>query len=252
MNLSVIVPVWNEAAAIGAFISHLWARLPDAELVLVDGGSGDDTWAALQSMRDPFSLRLLRAPRGRAAPMNAGASAASGETLLFLHADSRVPIGCGEAILTALADTRCSGGCFRLCFPRPEWIYRVSDSLGNLAVDLFRIGLGDHGIFCRRKVFDEAGGYPLVPLLEDAEFYRRLGRFGRVRQLPLAVETSPRRYEVHGPYRTTLFYLFILMLYLMKVSPHLLARWHRRVMQPAETPRSRLGRWEAAPTAAFR
>jgi rSAM/selenodomain-associated transferase 2 len=239
LRISVIIPVLNEAAAIRDFVFHLRDRLRGAEIVIVDGGSEDETWDELEAIRDRFSLRLLRAARGRATQMNAGVIASKGDILLFLHADSRLPSNCAPAIAALLANEKMIGGCFRLRFPRREWIYRISDSLGNCAVDLFRIALGDHGIFCRREVFFKTGGYPLLPLMEDAKFYRTLQRFGRVRQLPLEVETSPRRYEQLGRYRTTLFYLFILTLYLLGVRPTVLARYHRRFtgmagVRPAE------------------
>ncbi len=232
MKLSVIIPVLNEAAGAGDVIQHLRLRLPEAEIIVVDGGSEDGTRARLQQLRHHFALHLLRTPPGRAIQMNTGARFATGDTLLFLHADSRLPPQAGPLIAAALEDSRICGGCFRLRFPRPEWIYRISDSLGNIAVDLFRIAFGDHGIFCRREDFFRAGGYPLVPLMEDADFYRRLKRLGRVRQLRAAVVTSPRRYEQMGTYRTTIFYLAILLLYLLKVSPRFLAHWHRRAMRP--------------------
>gem|GEM_PF-249231 len=220
----------NEAPAIADFVIHLRERLPEAEVIVIDGGSKDATPETLQRLRENFSLCLLRTRRGRALQMNAGVQLATGETLLFLHADSRLPPATASAIREALEDERMCGGCFRLRFPRQEWIYRVSDSLGNLAVDLFQIALGDHGIFCRREDFFRAGGYPLVPLMEDAQFYRRLKRLGRVRQLPLEILTSPRRYEEIGRYRTTFFHLLILIFYLLKVSPRLLARWHGKVL----------------------
>ena len=222
----------NEAVTIRAFAFHLRERLPQAEIVVVDGESHDGTVAELEMMAEQLSLRVLHSARGRAKQLNAGASAATGDILLFLHADSHLPAECDRRIAALLANKRISGGCFRLRFPRPEWIYRISDSLGNLAVDLFQIALGDHGIFCRRDVFLAAGGYPLLPLMEDAEFYRTLKRFGRVRQLRLEIETSPRRYEARGRYRTTAFYLFILALYLLQVSPEILARFHRRFTEP--------------------
>ena len=128
----------------------------------------------------------------------------------------------------ALHDPRLAGGCFRLRFPRPEPIYRTSDSLGNVAVDVFRIALGDHGFFCRRDAFFAAGGYPDLSLLEDAEFYRALRRVGRVRQLPAAIVTSPRRYEENGPYRTTAVYLLILALYFTRVPISFLHKIHNR------------------------
>jgi len=226
--VSIIIPVLNEAALLEGFLAHLEERAPGAERVVVDGGSIDGT---LQVARRCFrgEGRALQSPRGRALQMNRGAAAASGSLLWFLHADSRLPPDPLAQIRTAMRDPALAGGCFRLGIDRPEPIYRISDTLGNLGVDLFRIALGDHGIFCRRSAFTAAGGYPDVPLLEDAELYRRLQRFGGVRQLPAAIETSPRRYERHGPYRTTFLYALILALYAARVPISLLARLYRRL-----------------------
>ena len=159
--------------------------------------------------------------------MNAGARAASGDTLWFVHADSRVPPGSESIINQALSTPGVVVGCFRLRFPRRNWIYRISDSWGNLAVDLFGFAFGDHGIFCRREPFIAAGGFPDVPLMEDAEFCRALKRHGRMHQVRDEIQTSPRRYEQRGPVRTTLFYLLILLLYLCRVDLFQLAWLHR-------------------------
>ena len=214
-RLSVIVPTVNEAALIAGFLAHLREKVPGAELIVVDGGSDDQTVALASRQAD----RVLPSPRGRAKQMNAGAAVASGDVFWFLHADSLVPADPHGSIARALGDPKMVGGCFRLKFPRREWVYRISDRLGNVAVDLFQIALGDHGIFCLRTAFARVGGYPDVPLMEDAELYRRLRRVGRVRQLPACIVSSPRRYEQHGPVRTTAFYLVILILYLAKVPP---------------------------------
>ncbi len=223
----MIVPTLNEAALIADFLVHLRAQVPGAELIVVDGGSDDQTAFLASRHAD----RVLSGPRGRARQMNAGAAAASGEVLWFLHADSLVPADPHGSIARALDDPRIVGGCFRLRFPRREWVYRVSDCLGNVAVDLFRIALGDHGIFCRQAAFVRVGGYPDVPLMEDADFYRRLRRVGRVRQLPAYIVSSPRRYEQFGPVRTTAFYLLILVLYLAKLPPEVLLAVYRRLVR---------------------
>ncbi|MBE7159576.1 MAG: TIGR04283 family arsenosugar biosynthesis glycosyltransferase [Rhodospirillales bacterium] len=227
----MIIPTINEAALIGGFLGHLRKRLPGAELIVVDGGSDDQTVALADQQAD----RVLRSLRGRAKQMNAGAAVASGEVLWFLHADSLVPSDPSGSIVRALDDPETVGGCFRLKFPRREWVYRVSDSLGNVAVDLFQIALGDHGIFCRRTAFARVEGYPDVPLMEDAEFYRRLRRVGRVRQLPAYIVSSPRRYEQLGPARTTACYLLILILYLTKVPPETLYVIYRKFVGRKES-----------------
>ncbi len=222
--LSIIVPVWREAALIGPFLEHLRERAPEAEIIVVIGGSDDGSAGLSEGLAD----QVLHTARSRARQMNAGARASSGDVLWFLHADSHVPPNAVGQIARALQDSQLSGGCFRLRFPRPEWIYRISDSLGNFAVDLFRIALGDHGFFCRRDAFFAAGAYPDLPLLEDAEFYRALRRVGRVRQLREEIETSPRRYEEHGPYRTTAVYLLLLALYFARLPFSFLHKIHNR------------------------
>ena len=230
--LSIIVPVLNEATLISSFLRHLRAQTP-AEIIVVDGGSEDGT----AELCEPQADRVICATGGRASQMNAGAAIARADVLWFLHADSELPSGAVESISRHLADPRQVGGCFRLRFPRCEWIYRVSDSLGNLGVDIFGFALGDHGIFCRRASFEKVGGFPSVPILEDAELYRRLRRVGKMEQLRDAIVSSPRRYEALGPYRTTAFYALILVLYVAGVRINTLHRLYQRLHRKKAGPR---------------
>jgi hypothetical protein len=163
--------------------------------------------------------------------MNAGAAIAHGEVLWFLHADSRIPATAPAEIARVLDDSANVGGCFRLRLPGREWIYRVSDSLGNIGVTLFGFALGDHGIFCRRTAFCRAGGFPEIPLMEDAEFYRALRRFGKMRQVASEVTANPRRYEQLGPYRTTIYYVVILALYVAGARIATLISVYRRLTE---------------------
>ena len=220
-SISIVVPVLDEAQLIGPLLASLRRIAPEAEIIVVDGGSVDGTWSLAQS-----ADVVLRAARGRALQMNAGAAVANGDVLWFLHADLEVPSTAVNQIEHALADARVAGGCFGLRFPRREWIYRVSDSLGNMGVHLFGFALGDHGIFCRRTEFERVGRYPEVPILEDAELYRRLGKAGRMIQLRDEIVSSPRAYERYGPYRTTLVYFMILALYVLGVP----IRWLNQVI----------------------
>jgi rSAM/selenodomain-associated transferase 2 len=223
-SLSIVVPARDEAPIIREFLRHLRGRIGDAELLVVDGASTDDTPA----LAAPWATVLATGP-GRARQMNAGAAAATGDVLWFLHADSWVPEGAAQAIRAALADPRVAGGCFRLQIPHPGLVYRLNDRLGNLGVDLFRLACGDHGLFVRRTVFEQIGGYPEVPILEDVELYRRARRLGRMRQLPQAICTSPRRWERNGPWRTTSIYMAILALYVAGVPIERLDRLYRRL-----------------------
>jgi rSAM/selenodomain-associated transferase 2 len=216
--ISIIVPVLDEAALIGPFIAHLRVRAPGAEIIVVDGGSRDGT----RSIAAPLADVLITAPPGRAAQMNAGAALARAEVLWFLHADSILPHDAARDIWAALNKTDLAGGCFRIRLPSRKMIYRVSDSLGNLGVQVFGFALGDHGIFCRRNAFERSGGYPEVPILEDAEIYRALARQGRMRQLRAEIVSSPRSYQKWGPYRTTAIYFLILALYVLGLPIRLL------------------------------
>lgn len=218
--LSIIVPVLNEAGLLGPFLERLGRLGGDIEIIVVDGGSSDGSRAIAEAGAD----RVIATRRGRALQMNAGAAIARGDALWFLHADLDGPADAVARIRGALADHRVAGGCFRLRYPREERIYRVSDSLGNIGVDVFGFALGDHGIFCRRDAFAAAEGYPLVPILEDAELCRRLRRVGTLVQLPAAIVSSPRTFEEHGRYRTTAWYFAILVLYVAGVP---IARLHQ-------------------------
>lgn len=229
--VSIIVPVLNEAELIDGFLRELRARAPDAEIIVVDGGSDDDTIARSGTLAD----HVLTVPRGRGRQMNAGAAVASGEVFWFVHADTLIPRNAIDQISNALREDAVAGGCFRLRLPRREWVYRISDSLGNAGVEIFGLALGDHGIFCRREKFFDAGGYPDIPLMEDAEFYRALHRHGRVCQLSKAMVASPRRYEQLGPWRTTSYYLLILALYVSGAGMNTLTAIYRRLTGNGET-----------------
>src|SRR6266478_10216338 len=179
MTISIIVPVLDEGALIREFLQHLRDRASAAEIILVHSADSEDVQEQAAGLAD----RALASARGRGVQMNAGADVASGDAFWFVHADCRVPHGCLNEITNVLEDPRMMGGCFRIRFPRRELIYRVSDVGGNLAVELFGRCYGDHGIFCRREDFSAIGGYPDLPVLEDAEFYRLLRQRGRTRQL---------------------------------------------------------------------
>jgi rSAM/selenodomain-associated transferase 2 len=223
VNISIIVPVLNEAAIIRGFLQHLRTAAPDAEIIVVDGGSNDGTVELCRGLAD----HIVRSARGRARQMNAGAQVAHGKILWFLHADSRIPASSPAAIEAALDDPQVVGGCFRLQIVPARWIYRVRDATGDVCVNLFRIALGDRGLFCRREHYFAINGYPDQPLLEDADFYCKLRAVGRVRQVPIRIQTSARRYEALGPTRTILFYLLIMAMYLARTKLSVLEKMVR-------------------------
>lgn len=224
-KISIIVPILEEGTTVRPFLQHLRDRAAGAEVIVVYAAPGNE----MQNVAGDLCDRVLQSGRGRAVQMNAGAAAACGDILWFVHADCEVPVGCLAEIVRALQLQKIVGGCFRIRFPRPQLIYRISDVGGNIAVELFGRCYGDHGIFCRRDTFERAGRYPEVPLLEDAEFYRGLRKFGRTRQLRNKIITSPRRFEEIGPYRLTASYLLISTLYMLRVPIRLLARIYDRL-----------------------
>ena len=221
--ISIVIPALDEAANLAWLLPDLRARWPAAEVVVADGGSGDATGDVAAAHPD---VRWLRAPRGRARQMNAGARHARGDTLLFLHADTRLPDGALEAIAQALADPGVVGGRFDVRFDSPRPIMRVVAWLMNRRSRLTGIATGDQGIFVRRATFESLGGYPDIPLMEDIELTRRLKREGRLAALPLRVTTAARKWEREGAARTIGLMWGLRVLYVMGVSPTRLHRWY--------------------------
>jgi len=224
MQFSIIVPVFNEAPLIRPFLQHLRERAPGAEIIVADGGSADDTADLAAGHCD----RLVESQRSRAAQMNAGAHAAHGEILWFVHADVEVPLQCLNEIARIMADSDVVGGYFRIRLPG-GLVYRLTDGFAHYAGMLLRIRCGDHGIFCRRTAFVDVGGFPTVPLMEDVEFFRRLHRCGRVAHSDKRIVVSPRRYEAIGRARLTFAYGFIATLYILRVPPSMLASIYKRM-----------------------
>src|SRR5204862_513886 len=136
---------------------------------------------------------VLKTLPGRARQMNAGAVVAQADVLWFVHADSIIPTLAFEEIARVLEERTNAGGCFRLRLPSRQRIYRISDSLGNLGVEIFGFALGDHGIFCRKDLFQNVGGFPDIPLMEDAELYRTLRRYGGMCQSRIEIIGNQRR-----------------------------------------------------------
>ncbi|MFQ5802757.1 MAG: TIGR04283 family arsenosugar biosynthesis glycosyltransferase [Candidatus Methylomirabilales bacterium] len=221
MMLSVIIPVLNEAPNLERLLPDLRDKCPEAEVIVVDGGSTDRTLQVLE--RFPFA-RPVRSPQGRARQMNAGAHEAQGEILLFLHADTLLPHGASEAIREALADPRIVGGRFDINLESSRLAIQVIAIFMNLRSRLTRIATGDQAIFVRQKIFAEMGGYPNIPLMEDVEYTKRLKRRGRIASLSLRVTASARKWEEEGVLRTVFLMWTLRLLYFWRVSPSRLYR----------------------------
>ncbi|MCC7485471.1 MAG: TIGR04283 family arsenosugar biosynthesis glycosyltransferase [Burkholderiales bacterium] len=201
MSLSIIVPCLEESAVIADTLRSLAPlRARGAEVIVVDGGSTDDTVARARPLAD----RVLAARRGRASQMNAGAACARGEILVFLHADSTLPGNADALIVDGLARTRRGWGRFDTRIAGEQPLLRIVERLMNLRSRLTGIATGDQGIFVTRSLFTAAGGYPELPLMEDIALSKRLKGFGPPLCLPHRITTSARRWERHGVLRTVL------------------------------------------------
>jgi len=228
--ISVIIPALDEEASIASTIRSCRGAGP-GEVIVVDGGSRDRTVEIARARADA----VIAAPRGRAAQMNAGAAAARGEVLLFLHADTLLPGGSLPAVLGALKDPGVIGGAFRVRLAASPDAGRYVRAM--LGITGWMIGArgavsrsysGDQAIFVRAEAFRAVGGYPEIPLMEDVELSRRMRRAGKTVLLPLRVESSGRRWEAWGPLKTVLFMWRLRIGYLLGRAPARCAEAYRR------------------------
>jgi rSAM/selenodomain-associated transferase 2 len=223
MRLAIVIPALNEAENLSSLLPDLARGCPGAEIVVVDGGSRDDTAAVVARQPGP---RLLASARGRAIQMNHGARATGGDTLLFLHADTRLPDGAARAIERTLAEPGVVGGRFDVRFDNGRPLFRMIAWFMNTRSRASSICTGDQAIFVRRADFEAVGGYPDIPLMEDVELSRRLKRRGRLRALRLRVTTSARKWEREGPLRTIGLMWALRFLHSCGVAPSRLHRWY--------------------------
>jgi rSAM/selenodomain-associated transferase 2 len=220
MKLSIIMPVLDEAAAIEAALRQLSpTRARGVELIVVDGGSHDGT----PDLARPLADRVLTAARGRALQMNAGAAVARGDVLLFLHADTQLPVDADRLVLDGLIRSGRVWGRFDIHIDGGGLLCAVAMMM-NTRSRLTGIATGDQAMFVTRAAFDAVGGFPPIALMEDLALSAQLKRISRPLALRARVTTSPRRWHTHGTLRTILKMWRLRLSFFLGVDPEKLAR----------------------------
>ncbi|MEH2359322.1 TIGR04283 family arsenosugar biosynthesis glycosyltransferase [Nostoc sp.] len=222
-RISIIIPTLNEAGNIKEAIVTTQPSI-NIEVIIVDAGSEDGTLEIAQSL----DIKVISSSPGRAVQMNAGAVAASGDILLFLHADTRLPTGFDEMIRTVLQQPGTVAGAFNLRIDASVLSLRWVEWGVNARSHFCQMPYGDQAIFLTKAVFQQIGGFPELPIMEDFELMRRLKRIGRIVIISTPVVTSARRWLQKGVFKTTLLNQIVIIAYLLGVSPQRICRWYRR------------------------
>lgn len=225
MKISVIIPVLHESDKINELLDSIKSASSDVphEIIVVDG---DSTGSTVKRIISADVITLI-APQGRALQMNAGAAIASGDVLLFLHADTLLPSKAFSKIVAALSDKRFIGGSFDLGIQNRRRIFKAIGRAASLKHRLTRVPYGDQAIFMLRSYFEKIGGYPAIPLMEDVEMMRRVKRqSGRIIILNQTVTTSSRKWEADGIFYTIIRNWIIQALYLFGVPAERLAKYY--------------------------
>lgn len=221
MRISIVIPVLNEAPAIVQALTALQPlRQAGHEVIVIDGGSCDDTTI----LSKPYADKIIQGQRGRGIQMNAGAKLARGEILLFLHGDTFLPKGADRLIIEGLSRKGRNWGRFDVKLSGVHSLLRIIESLINWRSRLFQIATGDQAIFVKRELFETIGGFPEIELMEDIALSKILKKFGRPLCLRQRVNTSSRRWEEKGLFRTIFLMWFLRLAYFFKVNPKRLAK----------------------------
>jgi rSAM/selenodomain-associated transferase 2 len=226
-KMSVIIPVYNEEEGINRTIERTReiSGEEDIEIIAVDGVPEGNTIGVIKDR----TVIPLKSPRGRARQMNRGAESASGEILLFLHADTVLPNGAFHEIRKILSGGRFMAGAFRLGFDNRGLFFRLTEWTTWLRNMITSIPFGDQAYFIRKKDFEDLGSFSDIPLMEDFEFMRRIKRSGkRIRISDMKVITSARKWEADGILYTNMRNWILQLLYVMGASPEKLVKYYYR------------------------
>jgi rSAM/selenodomain-associated transferase 2 len=221
LPVSVVIPTLNEAQTISRTLRQV-REAGECQLIVVDSGSNDGTAALARGQ----AALVVSSSRGRARQMNEGARVATGEVVLFLHADTVLPHGFPDLLTHALADPRVVAGRFDVRLDAAGWPFRMVEAMMNLRSRLTRISTGDQAIFVRRETFLALGGYPEVELMEDLELSRKLKRAGKIACLRERVITSARRWQRDGVFRTIVLMWTLRLGHFLGVPPERLKAFY--------------------------
>jgi rSAM/selenodomain-associated transferase 2 len=220
--ISIIIPVLNEAQTIGRCLTLLREHPEPNEVVVVDGGSKDETLDIIHKY--PEAKCLLERHAGRGYQMNSGASTASGDILLFLHADTMLPPGGLSMVSEALKQRDVAAGSFTISFDYQYSFLRVYALFSRINHIFFTYG--DQVFFMKRHIFSQIGGFAEIPFMEDVEIQRRLRKLGRFRKIQNPVVTSARRFKANGIIRQQLINAALVLLYHAGIAPEKLIRYY--------------------------
>jgi rSAM/selenodomain-associated transferase 2 len=225
-TFSIIIPVLRESDKVNALIEHLYNQQTDEdyEIIIVEGSQTRETMSVVQHRE----VVVLLSEPGRGRQMNAGAAVARGEILIFLHADTQIPVNALNRIGHLLKQKHYVGGAFDLAINSHKLVFKIIAKVASLRSRFTRIPYGDQIIFLRKDYFNKIGGYKEIPLMEDVELMQRIKRQGdKISILTDKVVTSPRRWEKEGIIFCTLRNWIILTLYLIGISPNKLAKYYK-------------------------
>ena len=230
-DISIIIPVWNESSLINATLNHLKQQSSNKhiEVIVADAHPHSSTLRAIEVRPSAqFVIKTDQTDRGRGIQMNYGAQLANSPILIFLHADTVLPVGAFDAVLTVLKKPKRVGGAFDLHIRSKHWGYRVIETVGSIRSRLSRLPYGDQAIFIRKSYFNLIGGFNPFPIMEDVDLMRRIKKRGdRIQIISTPVQTDPRRWEKDGLIYGTLRNWTLVLLFLAGVSPHRLVKWYR-------------------------
>jgi rSAM/selenodomain-associated transferase 2 len=224
-KLSIIIPVLNEAENLATMLEALQTP-KNIEIIMVDGGSTDHTIDIAKRFEQQVDLHIVKTSAGRAQQMNAGAAIATGDIFLFLHGDCQLPPQFATLIQAALTTPNVIAGAFELRINAPDRGLRWIETAVNWRSRYLQMPYGDQAIFLRATTFQQLGGFPVQPIMEDFEFVQRLRKLGKIAIVPAPVLVSARRWQKLGIFKTTLINQAIVLAYRLGVPPSRLRQWY--------------------------